>query len=280
MQGTVFSIEEFSVYDGPGIRTTVFLKGCPLRCTWCHNPEGQRAQNEILRSPNGCAHCGRCMETAVREGETVRFSEESIQACPQHLLRWAGMAYDSRELCQKLLKNREMLVGGGVTFSGGEPLMQSDFLFECLSLLQGNLHTAIQTSGFCHTDIFARALALSDYFLYDLKLIDDETHRCFTGVSNAPILENFRMLCKSGKPFTIRVPLIPGVTDTEANLLSIADLLKQNGVGSVELLPYNKMAGGKYKMLLREYSPLFDEQIPVNPRCEIFEAHMIKSTVL
>jgi len=280
MQGTVFSIEEFSVYDGPGIRTTVFLKGCPLRCTWCHNPEGQRAQNEILRSPNGCAHCGKCMETAVREDGAVRFSEESIRACPQHLLRWAGETYDSEALCQKLLKNREMLVGGGVTFSGGEPLMQSEFLFECLSLLKGKLHTAIQTSGFCRSDIFARALALSDYFLYDLKLMDDEAHRRFTGVSNELILENFHALCGSGKAFTVRIPLIPGVTDTEANLLAIADLLNRNGVDSVELLPYNKMAGGKYKMLLREYMPLFDEQTPVDPNRKIFEAHMIKSTVL
>lgn len=280
MQGSVFSIEEFSVYDGPGIRTTVFLKGCPLRCTWCHNPEGQDVQNEILRSPNGCVHCGNCIKTAVHDGDRIYFSEESIRSCPQHLLRRVAESFDSAALCQRLLKNRDLLVGGGVTFSGGEPLMQSDFLFECLSLLAGKLHTAIQTSGFCSADVFARATALSDYFLYDLKLMDDEMHRRFTGVSNAPILENFDTLCKSGKPFTVRVPLIPGVTDTAKNLEAIAELLNENGVGSVELLPYNKMAGGKYKMLLREYSPLFDEQIPVNPRCEIFEAHMIKSTVL
>lgn len=280
MVGTVFSIEEFSVYDGPGIRTSVFLKGCPLRCTWCHNPEGQLAQPQIVRSPNGCLHCGKCLACAAYENGALQFTEEGIRACPQGLLRVSGEVYESDALCEKLLKNRLLLQNGGVTFSGGEPLFQSAFVFECLKKLKGKLHTAIQTSGFCSSEVFATALELSDYFLYDLKLIDDTLHKQYTGVSNRTILQNFGALAKRGKEFTVRTPLIPGVTDTEQNLTAIAKLLRENGVRRIELLPYNKMAGGKYKMLLREYAPNFDETIESNPRLEIFETYSLKAELL
>lgn len=280
MLGTVFSIEEFSVYDGPGIRTSVFLKGCPLRCTWCHNPEGQLPQPQIVRSPNGCLHCGKCRECAVTENGVLRFTEESIRACPQNLLRISGEVYESETLCERLLKNQRLLQNGGVTFSGGEPLFQSEFVFECLKQLKGKLHTAIQTSGFCSEKVFATALELSDYFLYDLKLIDDTLHKQFTGVSNQAILQNFRTLAKSNTAFTVRTPLIPGVTDTESNLTAIAKLLQENGTERIELLPYNKMAGGKYKMLLREYTPGFDESVDSNPRLEIFDLYSVKAEIL
>ena len=280
MQGMIFSIEEFSVYDGPGIRTTVFLKGCPLRCTWCHNPEGQSACSEIVKSPNGCIGCGRCEANAVCENGVLRYTEASMAGCPRNLLRRMGEEMTPDALCQKLLRNREMLVGGGVTFSGGEPLYQGEFVLQSLERLKGKLHTALQTSGFCARELFDRALALSDYFLYDLKLIDDTAHKRYTGVTNAPILENFRVLCRSGKPFTVRVPLIPGVTDTKENISAIATLLQENGVDRVELLPYNKMAGGKYKLVGREYTPCFDEQKEPEPHLEIFAARSIKCTVL
>jgi len=173
-----------------------------------------------------------------------------------------------------------MLQSGGVTFSGGEPLFQSEFVFECLNQLKGKLHTAIQTSGFCSARVFATALELSDYFLYDLKLIDDTLHKQFTGVSNRMILRNFRSLAESKIAFTVRTPLIPGVTDTEINLTAIAKLLRENGVERIELLPYNKMAGGKYKMLLREYMPGFDESVDPNPHLEIFDAYSVKAEIL
>ncbi|MBQ9939656.1 MAG: glycyl-radical enzyme activating protein [Oscillospiraceae bacterium] len=280
MQGCVFSIEEFSVYDGPGIRSSIFLKGCPLRCSWCHNPEGQRSTAEIVRSPNGCIGCGNCINSAEKKnGETV-FTLESIKNCPKGLLRVCGEWMESGALCEKILKNRKLLKNGGVTFSGGEPLMQSSFLFECLAGLKGQLHTAIQTCGFCGEDVFEKALLSADFFLFDLKLADGAQHKRYTGVSNEVILTNFSKLAQSGKDFVVRIPLIPTVTDTAENTEGIVKILKENGVSYAELLPYNKMAGGKYKMLGREYRPDFDEGMTVNIPKEIFDKNGIAFKVL
>ena len=281
MLGRVFSIEEFSVYDGPGIRTTVFLKGCPLRCSWCHNPEGQRREIEIVRTPNGCIGCRSCEKHGEMRDGVLHFTEESIKKCPMHLLRFSGEDIESDELCTKLLKNKGILSrGGGVTFSGGEPLAQSDFVLECLRKLRGKLHTAVQTSGYCPPTTFERVLDAADYFLFDLKLIDDGEHQRYTGVSNAKILQNFSSLVDSGRDFVARVPLIPTVTDTEHNIEAIASLLREKGIGYAELLPYNKMAGGKYKMLSREYTPDFDETRDVVIRKEIFDKYGIKIKIM
>lgn len=281
MTGTVFSIEEFSVFDGKGIRTSVFLKGCPLRCSWCHNPEGQTPNSEIVRSPNGCIGCGNCERFANTDQGKITFTPKSAENCPQSLLRVCGESYESEALCARILKNKPILErGGGVTFSGGEPLMQHGFLFECLEILDGKLHTAIQTSGFCENAVFERALSLADYFLYDLKLIDDKEHKRHTGASNKPILSNLSLLAHSKKDFVIRTPLIPTVTDTEENLTAIAELLHSLGIFYIELLPYNKMAGAKYKMTGRTYSPSFDESIECCARSEIFDSFGIKAKIL
>lgn len=269
MEGRIFSIEEFSVYDGPGIRTSVFLKGCPLRCSWCHNPEGQRTCREYLRNPNGCLECGACL------AEGGKLTEESIGRCPKGLIRACGEDWEAGALCRKLLKNKELL--DGVTFSGGEPLMQYDFLIECLKLLKGEVHTAVQTSGYCAPEIFKEVLAEADYFLYDLKLMDEERHRRYTGVSNKRILQNFDALVKSGKGFTVRVPLIPGVIDTEENLTAVAEHLQKYKINYLELLPYNKMAGGKYKAAGRVFAPDYDETVESNPRLVIFKARGIQA---
>lgn len=281
MQGTFFSVEEFSIYDGPGIRTSVFLKGCPLRCQWCHNPEGQYEAPQIIRSPNGCIHCGACEKEAKIKDNRFIYTENSIKACPHNLLRVCGEVIDSKILCEKLLKNEKILKnGGGVTFSGGEPLMQSQFLFECLSILKGRLHTAIQTSGYCDAATFYQAITLADYFLYDLKLADESLHKIFTGASNEQIINNFSLLAKSGKDFVVRIPMIPGITDTTDNITKIAKILRENQINYVELLPYNTMAGGKYKMLQREYKPAFDEKMPINTRENIFMEYGVKIKVL
>ena len=280
-KGTIFSIEEFSIYDGPGIRTTVFLKGCPLKCTWCHNPEGQNQNPEIIRSPNGCIGCKKCTDNAIiKNGKTI-FTDESIKKCPMNLLRICGEITDIEELCDKLLKNKRILEnGGGVTFSGGEPLMQSEFLFSCLDILKNKLHTAIQTSGFCKEEIFDIALKKSDYFLYDLKIADNNLHKKYTGVSNTVIIKNFLKLAHSNKDFTVRLPLIPNITDTKDNITQFAELLSDNNINYIELLPYNKMAGGKYAMLQREYKPNFDEKAEVNTNEDIFKKYNIKIKIL
>lgn len=281
MVGTVFSIEEFSVYDGPGIRTSVFLKGCPLRCSWCHNPEGQKAESEIVKSPNGCIGCGNCLKNAEEINGITVLTEGSIKNCPMNLIRMCGDKLTADELCRKLLKNERILNnGGGVTFSGGEPFVQSEFMFECLEILKGRLHTAIQTCGYCDKEKFQKALTLADYILFDLKLIDENQHIKYTGASNKCILENFGHLAKSEVEFVVRTPLIPGVTDTEENLAAIAEILKENDVSKIELLPYNKMAGGKYSLVMREYTPDFDETKEVCAHPEIFGAYNIETRIM
>lgn len=275
----VFSIEEFSVFDGPGIRTSVFLMGCPLRCEWCHNPEGQGYKNFILRSQNGCLKCGNCLKFAERSGDKSIFTEDSIKNCPQNLLRYCAKKYTAEKLCAKLEKNIPILnaSGGGITFSGGEPTSNHNFLLECLSLLEGKTNRAVQTSGYCEQSVFAKILDNCDYMLFDVKLVDDALHKRYTGVSNHVILENFRTLASSGKNFVIRTPLIPTVTDTEANSEKIARLLCENGVKYIELLPYNKMAGSKYSLAEKVYQPSFDESCPVALRTEIFARYGIEA---
>ncbi len=273
----VFSVEEFSVFDGPGIRTSVFLMGCPLRCEWCHNPEGQDFKNSILRSSNGCVGCGNCLRYAVTDGEKTMFTGDSIKNCPNALLRYCATEYTARELCLKLEKNIPILnaSGGGVTFSGGEPTSSPEFLLECLTLLNGKTNRAVQTCGYCSAALFDKVLGNCDYMLFDIKLVDEAMHKKYTGVSNTLILENFRRLAASGKDFVIRTPLIPTVTDTEENIAAIACLLEQNEVKYIELLPYNKMAGSKYSLAGRVYEPIFDESVPVAVRTEIFARHGI-----
>lgn len=274
MTGRIFSIEEFSTFDGPGIRCTVFLKGCPLRCQWCHNPEGQRFERQILRSPNGCIGCGSCTRTGM--------TEESIPLCPRHLLRLCGEDLTPGELFARLEDKLWMLgaAGGGVTFSGGEPLSQSAFLLECLKLLQGKAHRAVQTSGFAPGEVFNEVLKSCDFMLFDLKLMDTLQHKHYTGVGNEVILQNYQTLVASGLSFITRIPLIPGVNDTAENLTQTAQFMHELGVKQIELLPYNKAAGAKYKAAGREFRVDFDETAECQPRKEIFDQYHIEVKVL
>lgn len=233
-KGVIFSIEEFAVNDGPGIRTTVFLKGCPLRCEWCHNPEGFTPYPQVMH---------------LREGDVI-----------------CGREMDSSELCDNLLKNEEFfrLNEGGVTFTGGEPTFQADFLCDVMDGLS-SVHKAVETSGYCSSVVWERVLARVDYVLYDVKIVDPVLHKRYTGVDNKPILENLKMLKNSGKPFVVRVPLIPGVNDNKENMDALGDLL----VGApdlqrVEFLRYHRTAGAKYPMVDMVYSPSFDQNGEIN----------------
>ena len=282
MTGRIFSIEEFSTYDGPGIRMTVFLKGCPLRCTWCHNPEGQTHGVEIVRSPNGCLHCEACMRMGEIETGSPCLVPSSVTVCPRKLVRLCGEDLTPEALVERIEKNVDVLnmSGGGVTFSGGEPLVQADFVKACMRLLKGKTNRALQTCGHCKPEIFSNVLRECDFVLYDLKLIDDEMHRRYTGVSNAWILANYRTLAASGVPFVTRIPLIPTVNDTEGNTRLTAGLMQSCGVKYLEILPYNKMAGGKYLMLGRKYEPGFDGSVEPAVRREIFSEYGIEVKVL
>lgn len=280
--GRVFSYEEFSIFDGDGIRTTVFLKGCPLRCEWCHSPEGQSTDGEYLRTPNGCLHCGRCERAAQIIDGKLCYTAQSVAVCPNQCIRYCGEAVDSEAVVAKLEKNLPLLnqSGGGVTFSGGEPLYQIDFLVDCLSRLQGKTHRMIQTSGFAPAEAFGRVLPHLEGALYDLKIFDREVHRRYTGVPNDLILQNYRTLAASRLPFTTRIPLIPTVTDTEENLHAICRFMRECGVFYAELMPYHSMTGSKYPLCGKTYAPSFDDTQAPQIHHEIFADHGIQIKVL
>jgi pyruvate formate lyase activating enzyme len=232
-RGTVFDIREFTLHDGPGVRTTVFLKGCPMRCSWCHNPESRSARSQTI------------------EAAGVR--------------RTVGRRYSAAELAAILNRQASVLREiGGVTFSGGEPLAQAEFLCDVIDRLAG-LHVVLDTSGYAAPAMFAWVLSRCDLVHYDLKLIDPLQHRRFTGCDNATILSNLRRLSESGVPFVARVPLIPGVTDTRENFAGLAGVLRGlPGLLRVDLLPYNRAAGGKYPTFGMRFEPGFDEGAEVN----------------
>ncbi len=241
MNGILFDIREFTLHDGPGIRTTVFVKGCPLRCSWCHNPEGQSRQPQLIRGATG--------------------------------ERLAGKEYTPRELADILNKQATILSmnEGGVTFSGGEPLIQAEFVAAVIDLLD-DLHVLLDTSGHASEDDFRRVARRSNLVFFDLKLMDRDLHLRYTGCDNHLILHNLHVLSTLGVPFVIRVPLVPGVTDTNKNLSQIADRVRGlPGLLRVDLLPYNKAAGAKYKSLGMDFNPGYDETRQLNMNTAFFE---------
>lgn len=251
MNGTIFDMKEFTVHDGPGSRITVFLKGCPLRCKWCHNPEGLKTERQLMYKESLCSLCGRCYVPCTHP-ECQPF-KRCIHACVNGCLTVAGEVIASEDLAFRLLKQADLLkmMNGGVTISGGEPMLQADFVCELTEALGNRVHKAIQTSGYARPEVYRRVISGFDYVMQDIKLADRELHRQYTGVDNARILENIAWLKESGKEFVFRVPLIPGITDTEENLRAIAELA---GDCRTELMPYNEFAGAKYSMVGMEYT--------------------------
>lgn len=250
MTGTVFDIKEFSVHDGPGSRVTVFMKGCPLRCIWCHNPEGLKPEMQLMHKENMCCGCKECFKPCTHE--VCKKFGRCIYVCPNDCLSISGREYEAHELYEKLSGYKPFFSsGGGVTFSGGEPTMQADFVCDVAGRLKKNgIHTAIQTCGYTDGETFKRILESIDYIMMDIKLADREEHKKYTGVYNDIILDNFKTLRLSGKPFLVRVPLIPDIVDTEENLSAINKII---GDSPVEYLDYNTLAGAKYKMLGMKY---------------------------
>lgn len=252
MTGTVFDIKEFTVHDGPGGRITVFLKGCPLHCIWCHNPEGLSIEPQIMVS-SGCVECKKCRQ-GCNHAECATF-ERCIHVCPNGFVSALGTVWDAQDLSNHLNTYQDLLTNGGVTFSGGEPLMQADFVAEVCKNL--TLHKALQTSGYASENDFLKVLEHMDYVLFDLKLADSESHEKYTGVGNDLILNNYHTLRKSCVPFVTRIPLIPQITDTPENLSALAEIV---GDGKVEFMRYNPLAGAKYKGLNMEF--LYEERSP------------------
>ncbi len=255
--GIIFDIKKFAVHDGPGIRTTVFLKGCPLRCAWCHNPEGIAAGPEIAvfadRCVKGCRDClAACPRGALKKVRGIILLDRSLcdgcgacaEICSAEALRSAGRTVSVPEIMEEVARDipfyRES--GGGVTFSGGEPLAQPAFLRELLLDCRARgIHAVVDTSGHAPFSLFEELLPLVDLFLFDLKVIDDESHRRFTGVSNRLILENLEKLSCSGAPLSVRVPLIPGVNDADRDLKAMAEFRDAlPGRHPLHLLPYHR----------------------------------------
>ena len=257
MKGLIFDVKEFALHDGGGIRDTVFLKGCPLRCVWCHNPEGLSSKKEICVKHARCLSCGLCMSPCNHED--CKPYGRCLHVCPQNLVSVAGVEWESESLATHLLRHKSVFLetGGGVTLSGGEPLLQADFCRELISHLRGQVHIAIETSGYASREDFLGVISGCDLVMMDLKLASAERHKEFTGVRNEPILANARLLQKSGKEHLFRIPLIPGITDTEENLCGIAAIA---GKSPVELLPYNTLAPAKYPNVGRVFTDRIGER--------------------
>jgi pyruvate formate lyase activating enzyme len=280
-EGTIFEVREFCLHDGPGIRTTVFFKGCPLRCAWCHNPEGLDPEPHLLVNRTGCAACGACRKACGHPDACVACGA-CAAVCPQGCRRLCGRRVSASILAAELRVHETFFAryGGGVTFSGGEPLAQPEFLMELAGRLR-SIHLAIETSGYAPAETYRRVANHVDLVLQDLKHPDPDMHKRYAGVDVVPILENLAWLKASGRPFVARIPLIPGVNDAPETLARFAELLRgRSGLIGVELLPYHLTAGAKYALLGRRYEPPFDHTRSLAPDLSVFITRGLPCRVL
>lgn len=275
--GLIFDIKKYSIHDGPGIRTTVFFKGCPLSCWWCHNPESQSPAREILLRDNRCIRCGACIDTCPHgaiswDGDEVITDRAKCEQCGT----CTAVCYaDARESVGRDMTVDQVMAeierdiafydesGGGVTFSGGEPLLQRDFLLELLQACKAKeIHTAVDTSGCAAWLTIDRIRPYVDLFLYDLKLMDDDKHREFTGASNQSILKNLQTLSQQGHHIIVRVPIIPGINDDAETVRQIGAFVSAlpHPIG-VDILPYHHIGIDKYLRLNKPYR-LFETRQP------------------
>ena len=269
MEGQVFNIMKYAVHDGPGIRTTVFLKGCPLNCWWCHNPESQELKPQLTFFPNRCIGCMDCISACKENAITVvngtivtdlnkcKNNGDCTLVCFAEAREMAGKSMSVDEVVKEVLKDKVFYdeSGGGVTFSGGEPLMQSSFLLEVLKELKElGIHTTIDTCGFASSEVVKEVAQLTDLFLFDLKHTNSEKHKKYTGVSNNLILENLNMLDKMGKNIIIRIPVIPGFNNSKEELEDFKSYINTlKNVKEVNLLPYHSIGQEKYNRIGKPY---------------------------
>ncbi len=270
MTGLIFNIQRFSVNDGPGIRTTVFFKGCPLHCRWCHNPESISPHKELILREDRCVRCGDCMKLCrngaisedhgayVTSRERCQQCGDCVEECYAEAREIVGYELTVDALMEEIGKDLVFFdqSGGGVTFSGGEPLLQHEFLTAALEACQQKkYHTAIDTTGFTSPAILERVSAYVDLFLFDLKTLDDARHKEYTGVSNHLILENLGRLSRWKKNVIVRVPVIPGVNDQAEDIHKLGDFVASLGnIREIQLLPYHETGVDKYHRLGTRYT--------------------------
>jgi pyruvate formate lyase activating enzyme len=268
-KGVVFDIKKFAIDDGPGIRTTVFLKGCPLRCWWCHNPEGQCLQSELIYRKNRCIYCDECIKNCPAEvlsfhnmkklainRKNCSLCGQCAQKCPTNALEIVGKRMDVKEVMREIDKDLAFYneSDGGITFSGGEPLLQISFLSALLDECQKkNVDTAVDTSGYAPRESVEKIKDKVGLFLYDIKVMDDKKHRKYTGVSNKQIVENFKRLAENGSNIFVRLPIVPGINDDEENVKRTGEFISSHGVKRTCLLPYHRGGIEKYRGLSRAY---------------------------
>ena len=244
----IFDIERGSFVDGPGIRTTVFFKGCNLRCKWCHNPESQSKNKQILFYRDKCTGCGKCKSVCPYHFEQCDFCGKCALYCPQDARKICGKEYTVEEVLSEILKDKAYYgESGGVTFSGGECMLQIDFLKAILEKCKENgVHTAVDTAGNVPWEYFEKILPYTDLFLYDVKCISEDLHKDGTGVSNRLILENLQKLSDKNAEIIVRVPVMPEFNGNDYEMQKIADYLKDLRIKKVELLPYHAMGEHKW----------------------------------
>jgi pyruvate formate lyase activating enzyme len=284
MKGTIFDIKRYAIHDGPGIRTTVFFKGCTLRCQWCHNPEGIRFERDIMFRSSRCAEecwdcVSRCPKKAiVKKGKIISIDRNKCDlcgicgdVCVYEAVTIVGRNVTVSEVIEEVEKDRIFYdeSGGGVTISGGEPLAQGDFLLALLDELKCiDVHTAVDTSGNVPYKIMEEVSQKTDLILYDLKVMDEKRHTVFTGESNAQVLENLRRLSEKGRPIIIRMPVLKGLNDDQENIQSMVDfLLALKRPWQINLLPFHRGGEGK-RIRLNEKGPLVDFKTPSSKNLE------------
>lgn len=298
-QPLIFDIKRYAINDGPGIRITIFFKGCPLSCRWCHNPESQSPEQQKLYTASRCIGARDCIEICpnnalsltpdgiVTDWDFCNLCGKCAEACPTNAIEMSGRFYSTKELIQIIERERIHFEqsGGGVTFSGGEPLMFPEYLTELLALCKkSGIHTAVDTSGFAPRETLLKVAKYTDLFLYDLKMMDPVQHKKWTGVSNQLILKNLKLLAESGANINIRVPLIKNVNTGDNDLTKIARFIAKlpgNKI-AVNLLPYHNSATNKYVKLgsvYPEYEMAEPPEEEQNQAIEIFKRFGIETEI-